>query len=42
MRPAAIAIFSLLAPLSFGAKTLTFEDRVELTRGLTAEYATVK
>jgi len=37
----AIAVLGILAPLSFGAK-LTFEDRVELTRGLTAEYATVK
>src|SRR5690349_6142303 len=37
----AIAIFSVLAPVSFGEK-LTFEDRVELTRGLMAEYATVK
>jgi hypothetical protein len=38
---AAIAVFSVLPPVSFGAK-LTFEDRVELTRGLMAEYATVK
>ncbi|MBV9505745.1 MAG: hypothetical protein JO323_12150 [Acidobacteriia bacterium] len=32
---------SLLPYLSFANK-LTFEDRIELTRGLTAEYATVK
>jgi hypothetical protein len=30
-----------LAPLA-GAEKLTLEDRVEITRGLTAEYATVK
>lgn len=37
------AVAALLAvfPLA-GAGKLTFEDRVELTRGLTAEYATVK
>jgi hypothetical protein len=38
---AAIAVLSLLPPASFAGK-LGFEDRVELTRGLTAEYATVK
>ena len=38
---AAIAVLSVLSPLSFADK-LTMEDRVELTRGLTAEYATVK
>jgi hypothetical protein len=38
---AAIAALSVLPPLSFGAK-LTMEDRIELTRGLVAEYATVK
>jgi hypothetical protein len=38
---AIIAIVSVLPSLSFAAK-LGFEDRVELTRGLTAEYATVK
>ncbi len=38
---AAIAIVSTLPSLSFAAK-LSFEDRVELTRGLMAEYATVK
>lgn len=38
---AAIAVLSLLPPASFAGK-LAFEDRVELTRGLTAEYATVK
>ncbi|HWC97413.1 MAG TPA: hypothetical protein VG456_11700 [Candidatus Sulfopaludibacter sp.] len=38
---ATIAIVSLLPSLSFAEK-LSFEDRVELTRGLMAEYATVK
>jgi hypothetical protein len=37
----AVAALVFLAPLA-GADKLTFEDRVELTRGLTAEYATVK
>jgi hypothetical protein len=37
----AITVLAVLPPALFGAK-LTFEDRVELTRGLTAEYATVK
>ena len=36
-----IAVLTVLPPLSFGAK-LALEDRVELTRGLVAEYATVK
>ena len=34
-------IFGLVSPL-FGAEKLTLEDRVELMRGLTAEYATAK
>jgi hypothetical protein len=38
---ATIAIVSVLPTLSFADK-LSFEDRVELTRGLMAEYATVK
>jgi len=38
---ATIAIVSALPSLSFAGK-LGFEDRVELTRGLVAEYATVK
>jgi hypothetical protein len=38
---AAIAVVSLVPSLSFAEK-LSFEDRVELTRGLMAEYATVK
>lgn len=38
---AAIAIVSLVPPLSFAEK-LSFEDKVELTRGLMAEYANVK
>jgi len=33
---------SLLPPLSFAGNKLSFEDRVELTRGLMAEYGTVK
>lgn len=37
-----IAILSLLAGGLPAAEKLTFEDRVELTRGLTAEYATVR
>jgi hypothetical protein len=39
---AAIAVLSLLLAPSFAAGKLTFDDRVELTRGLVAEYATVK
>lgn len=39
---AAIAVVSLLPPVSIAGSKLAFEDRVELTRGLTAEYATVK
>lgn len=38
---AAFACVCVFPTVSFGAK-LTFEDRVELTRGLMAEYATVK
>ena len=38
---AALTLLSLL-PLSSYAGKLTFEDRIELTRGLVAEYATVK
>ncbi len=38
---AAISIVGMLPGLSFAAK-LSFEDRVELTRGLMAEYANVK
>jgi hypothetical protein len=37
----AICVGLMLASLA-GAEKLTFEDRVEITRGLTAEYATVK
>jgi hypothetical protein len=36
------AILTLLPALAPAAEKLTFEDRVELTRGLTAEYATMK
>ena len=39
---ASIGILSLLAPLVGAADKLGFDDRVELTRGLMAEYATVK
>jgi len=40
---AAVALlFSSVAVPLLGAGKLTFDDRVELTRGLTAEYATVK
>ena len=39
---AVIAILTLGPCLSPAANKLTWEDRVELTRGLTAEYATVK
>ena len=40
---ATIAVLMLPpALLPAGNKLLTFEDRIELTRGLTAEYATVK
>jgi hypothetical protein len=43
MRPFALAaILSMLPGLSPAAEKLTFEDRVELTRGLMAEYGTVK
>src|SRR5215813_1442535 len=38
---ATVAGILTLAPAYAGSK-LTFEDRIELTRGLTAEYATVK
>ena len=40
--PAVAAIMSLLPALGPSAEKLTVEDRVELTRGLVAEYATVK
>jgi hypothetical protein len=39
---ATAAILSLLPPLSWAGAKLGFEDRVELTRGLMAEYGTVK
>lgn len=39
---AAIALLSLLPALAPAADKLTMEDRIELTRGLLAEYATVK
>jgi hypothetical protein len=37
-----ITVLTLLAHLAPAAEKLTFEDRVELTRGLMAEYGTVK
>ena len=39
---APIAVLIALVPLAPAADKLTFEDRVELTRGLMAEYGTVK
>ena len=39
---ATAAILSLLPSLSLAGNKLTFEDRIELTRGLMAEYGTVK
>jgi hypothetical protein len=39
---AAIAVLMLLPAIAPAGNKLTFEDRVELTRGLTAEYATAK
>jgi hypothetical protein len=39
---ATIAALSLLPSLSVAADKLSFDDRVELTRGLMAEYGTVK
>ncbi|HWQ53064.1 MAG TPA: hypothetical protein VN442_05225 [Bryobacteraceae bacterium] len=43
MRSWAAAAFAVVSVIPLGAADkLTFEDRVELTRGLTAEYATVK
>src|SRR5258708_38320884 len=43
MRGCAVIAIVILAPgLLPAGNQLTWEDRVELTRGLTAEYATVK
>jgi len=39
---ATFAVLSLGLPLTAAADKLTMEDRIELTRGLTAEYGTVK
>ena len=39
---ATAAALSLLPSLSWAGNKLSFEDRVELTRGLTAEYGTAK
>ena len=38
----AAVLMSLLPPLSWAGNKLSMEDRIELTRGLTAEYGTVK
>ena len=42
MRTSAAALAFLLVPLLSGADKLTVQDKIELVRGLTAEYATVK
>ena len=42
MRAWAAAFAILLTPLVQGAEKLSEPDRIELMRGLTAEYATVK
>ena len=42
MRGHAVVAILMFAPGLLPANKLTWEDRVELTRGLTAEYATVK
>jgi hypothetical protein len=39
---ATVAIVSLLPSLGFAGSKLSMEDRIELTRGLMAEYGTVK
>jgi hypothetical protein len=39
---ATAAMLSLLLPFAWAGNKLSFEDRVELTRGLMAEYGTVK
>jgi len=42
MRPCATITLLSLLPVCFAADKLSVEDRIELTRGLTAEYGTVK
>ena len=42
MRTCATLAFLSFLPGCFAAEKLTFEDRIELTRGLTAEYGTAK
>lgn len=42
MRARSAIVILIALPAAWGAAKLTFEDRVELTRGLTAEYATAK
>jgi len=39
---AAIGVVILLSPFAFAGEKLTEEDRIELTRGLSSEYATVR
>ena len=39
---AVIAVVGSMAPLAPAADKLSLEDRVELTRGLSAEYANAK
>ncbi len=39
---AAIGVVILLSPLAFAGEKLTTEDRIELLRGLTSEYATAR
>jgi hypothetical protein len=42
MRTLATALIAMVLPSVSLANKLTFEDRIELTRGLSSEYATVK
>ena len=42
MRTIATAAIAMVLPSVSLANKLTFEDRIELTRGLSSEYATVK
>jgi hypothetical protein len=39
---ACVAVFAVASPLAYGADKLSLEDRIELTRGLMAEYANAK
>lgn len=42
MRPFAAILLAAATPLAAADRKLSFEERVEIVRGLTAEYATVK